>query len=59
MLSDKECHLIDVPKYHVKSSIVDVKAVEISEGILAPFLCCAKCKTLYRWYKFVNEKWVN
>ena len=59
MLSDEECHLIDVPKEYVKSSTVDVKAVKISEGILAPFLCCAKCKTLYSWYELINEKWVN
>ena len=59
MLSDGECHLIDVPKEYVKSSTADVKAVKISEGILAPFLCCAKCKTLYSWYKLINEKWVN
>ena len=30
MLSDGECHLIDVPKEHVKSSTADVKAVKIS-----------------------------
>ena len=59
MLSDEECHLIDVPKEHVMSSTVDFKAVEISESILAPILFCAKCKTLYSWYKLVNEKWVN
>ena len=59
MLCDKKCCLIDVPEEHVKSSTVDVKAVKISEGILAPFLCCAKCKMLYAWYKLINGKWVN
>ena len=59
MLAKGECQLIDVPKEHVKSSTAEVKAVKISEGILAPFLCCAKCKTLYSWYKLVSEKWVN
>jgi len=59
MLCDEECHLIDVPKEHAKSSTVDVKAVKISEGILAPFLCCAECKTLYSWYKLINGKWVK
>lgn len=38
MLSDEECSLIDIPKELVKSSTVDVKAVKISESILAPFL---------------------
>ena len=59
MLKDKKFSLIDVPKEHVKSSTVDVKAVEISESILAPFLCCAKYKMLYTWYKLINGKWVN
>ena len=55
MLSDKKSSLIDVPKEHVKSSTVDVKAVKISESILAPFLCCAKCKMLYTWYRWLME----
>ena len=59
MLSDKKMSLIDVSKEHVKSSTVDVKAVKISESVLAPFLCCAKCKMLYTWYKLINGKWVN
>ena len=59
ILSDKKCHLIDVPKEYVKSSTDNVKAVKIFESILAPFLCCAKCKTLYNWYKLINGKWVN
>ena len=59
MLSDEECHVIDVSKEYVKSSTFDVKAVKISEGILTPFVCCAKCKTLCSWYKLVNEKWVK
>ncbi|KAH9503610.1 hypothetical protein Btru_066970 [Bulinus truncatus] len=59
MLNDGVCYLIDVPQEYVKSSSADVKAVKISDGILAPFLCCAKCKNLYSWYKLINEKWVN
>ena len=59
MLSDKKCSLIDDQKEHIKSSIVDVKAVKLSKSILAPFLCCAKCKMLYTWYKLINGKWVN
>ena len=47
VVSDEKCHLIDV------------KAVKISEGVLAPFFCCAKCKTLYSSYKLINGKWVN
>ena len=54
------CYSVSViPKEHVKSSTVDVKAVKISESILAPFLRCAKCKILYTWYKLINGKWVN
>ena len=51
--------LIDVPQHHVKSPTDAVKAVEISEGVFATFLCCGKCKTLYCWYKWSGEKWVN
>ena len=54
MLSDEECHLIDIPKKYVNSS-ADVKAVKISEGIIAPFFCCAKYKTLYSWYKLMKK----
>ena len=42
-------HLIDIPKEHVKSSRVNVKAVEISDGILAPYFFAvrsAKCYTV-------------
>ena len=51
--------LIDVPQHHVKSPTDAVKAVEISEGVFATFLCCGKCKTLYCWYKWSGEMCVN
>ena len=59
MLAEGHCRLIDVPKHHVKSPTDAVKAAEMSEGVFASFLCSAKCKTLYCWYEWSAEKWVD
>lgn len=54
--------LIEPPRDIVKQQLhSSIRAIQLEDDKLAPYLCCAECKNTFVWYKFelLNKKWVN